>query len=62
LKKVHEKLRDMMTGEDGAIYWAKQHNSSFKYNKLTLIDFAHSSKAATFKKKVQSGQCTSGEE
>jgi len=43
-KEAHEKLKDMMTREGGAIDWAKKHNSPFKYNKLALIDFAHSNK------------------
>jgi hypothetical protein len=40
--EAHEMLRDMMTRDGGAINWAKQHNSPFEFNKLTLIDFAHS--------------------
>ena len=43
--KAHVKLRDMMTREGKAIGWAKKHNSPFEYNKLTLIDFAHSSRS-----------------
>ena len=42
--EAHVKLRDMMTREGGAIGWAKKHNSLFEYNKLALIDFAHSSR------------------
>ena len=44
-EEAHVKLKDMMTREDGAINWAKKHNSPFEYSKLALIDFAHSSKA-----------------
>ena len=44
-KEVHKKLKDMMTRENGAISWAKKHNSPFKYTKLVLIDFTHSSRA-----------------
>jgi hypothetical protein len=40
--EAHEMLRDMMMREGRAINWAKQHNSLFEFNKLTLIDFAHS--------------------
>ena len=36
-----------MTRAGGAIEWAKKHNSPFEYNKLALIDFAHSSKQVT---------------
>ena len=45
-EEAHEKLKDMMTRENGAISWAKKHNSPFEYTKLALIDFAHSSRAA----------------
>ena len=45
-EEAHEKLRDMMTREDGAINWAEKHNSPFEYTKLALIDFAHSSHTA----------------
>jgi Reverse transcriptase (RNA-dependent DNA polymerase) len=45
-EEAHEKLRDMMTREGGAISWAKKHNSPFKYNKLALIDFTHGRKSA----------------
>jgi hypothetical protein len=43
-ENAHDILKDMMTREGGAISWAKQHNSPFEYNKLALIDFAHSNK------------------
>lgn len=45
-EEAHEKLRDMMTREDGAINWAEKHNPPFEYTKLVLIDFAHSSHTA----------------
>lgn len=44
-EEAHERLKDMMTRDGGAMSWAKQHNSPFEFNKLALIDFAHSSKA-----------------
>ena len=44
-EEAHEKLKDMMLRENGAISWAKKHNSPFEYSKLALIDFAHSRKA-----------------
>jgi hypothetical protein len=36
----------MMMRAGGTIDWAKQHNSPFKYNKLALINFVHSSRCA----------------
>ena len=42
---THDKLHAMMTRNGGAINWAEKHNSHFEYNKLALIDFAHSSKS-----------------
>jgi hypothetical protein len=46
-EETHERLKDMMTRNGGESSWAKQHNSSFEYNKLALIDFTHSSKVIT---------------
>jgi ribonuclease HI len=43
-EETHEILKDMMTKEGGAVNWAKTHNSPFEFNKLALIDFAHSSR------------------
>jgi hypothetical protein len=40
-KEAHKILADMMTRPGGMIEWSKFHNSSTKYSKLTLIDFAH---------------------
>ena len=45
-EEAHEKLIDIMTRENGAINWAKKHNSPFKYTKLALINFIHSSNKA----------------
>jgi ribonuclease HI len=45
-EEAHEKIKDMMLRENGAISWAKKHNSPFEYTKLALIDFAHSSHKA----------------
>jgi hypothetical protein len=45
-EEAHKNLKSMMTREGRAISWAKKHNSPFKYNKLTLIDFAHSRQLA----------------
>ena len=41
---THDKLREMMTRQGGAIEWTEKHNSRFEYSKLSLIDFAHHSK------------------
>jgi exonuclease III len=43
-EETHEILKEMMTKEGGAVNWAKNHNSPFEFNKLALIDFAHSSR------------------
>jgi len=39
--ETHKILADMMTRPEGAIKWAKDHNSQFEFSKLALIDFAH---------------------
>ena len=39
--EAHDKLRNMMVKEDGALTWAEKHNSRFEFSKLALIDFAH---------------------
>ena len=40
-EEVHEILADMMTRMGGMVEWSRTHNSSIKYSKLALIDFAH---------------------
>lgn len=40
-KEAHNMLVDMMTRPEGMIDWPKAHNSSIKYSKLVLVDFAH---------------------
>jgi len=39
--ETHHKLANMMTREGGVGDWSTEHNSSLKYSKLALIDFAH---------------------
>ena len=41
---THDILVNMMTRENRAIQWAKEHNSKFELSKLALIDFAHKCK------------------
>jgi hypothetical protein len=41
---THCILADMMCKEGGVEDWSKTHSSSLKYTKLTLMNFAHSSK------------------
>ena len=43
-EETHDILLDMMTREQGATQWAKEHNSKFELSKLALVDFAHQSK------------------
>jgi hypothetical protein len=40
-EEVHEILAEMVTRSGGMIDWSKSHNSSIKYSRLALIDFAH---------------------
>jgi hypothetical protein len=39
--ETHKTLTDMMTREGGEINWSNDHNSSFEYSKLALMDFTH---------------------
>ena len=41
---THKILVEMMTRKNGALQWAKEHNSKFELSKLALVDFAHQSK------------------
>ena len=43
-EETHIILEDMMTRTDGAMDWAKDHNSNFEISKLTLMDFTHRNK------------------
>jgi hypothetical protein len=43
-EETHKTLNNMMTRENGALQWAREHNSRFKMSKLALMDFAHQSK------------------
>ena len=43
-EETHKMLVNMMTREDGAQKWAKDHNSKFELSKLAMIDFAHQCK------------------
>ena len=40
-KEAHNILADMMTRTGGVTDWSNSHNSSLKYSKLALVDFAH---------------------
>ncbi len=40
-EEMHKILKRMMMKENSIIEWSKDHNSSLKYSKLALIDFAH---------------------
>jgi ribonuclease HI len=40
-EETHTILEEMMTKENGAIEWSKDHNSPLEFSKLALIDFSH---------------------
>ena len=40
-REAHQMLAAMMTRRGGVIDWSRVHNSSLKYSKLALVDFAH---------------------
>ena len=44
---THSMLVDMMTRKNGALEWARDHNSKFELSKLALVDFAHQCKKAS---------------